>query len=159
MKKVIQVTQKIRANEYNSLSEATAASDRESIDKNKASLINGKVVVNYQFDGLNLILEFNNGNYLKVFAGINSVEWDVLLTKPTISDLNLQSNISFEFPSGDQVFWNWKAIFNSFIGKQVAISPSDQFLFIFSRGGKEYIFNHLVNKNDPDDHYLYIGEV
>lgn len=160
MTKLVQVTQGIIAREYNSFSEAVGSAARcTQSAMNKCDMINGKTVVDYQFNGTSLVIKFDEELYLLISAGEISVVWDVLVAKPSVKKFMSCQGIIFEFPSGEKLPWNWKVILDDFIGKQVAISPSDQYLFIFTRSGPEYMFDVFWDKGNPVIKYLYISEV
>lgn len=104
-------------------------------------MIHGKTVVDYQFGESTLVIKFPNELYLLISTGEEAVSRDVLSVGPSPTVPVSCQGILFEFPSGEKVLWSWKTILDNFIGKQIAISPSDQYLFIFARGGPEYIFD------------------
>jgi hypothetical protein len=159
MNKVVQVTHGIIAREYNSLSEAVLSAEKCTQSfKNKCNLINGKTVVDYQFDGSALVIKLDNELYLLISTGEMTVFWDVFSIRPSINVPVGCQGIEFEFPSGEKVLWNWKIILDNFVGKQIAISPSDQYLFIFTRGGPEYMFDVFWDKEDANVKYLFISE-
>ena len=145
MDRVIQVTQCFYPKEYKSLSEAIEVATLKKSEKSKSELINGKIVVGYQFNGESIIISFDNRKYLTISSGKKSIEWDVVSIRPKITKKAIEQNIYFDFENGDRVFWDWKMILDSFVGKKIAISPSDQFLFIFTQGGEEYMFDVLVD--------------
>jgi hypothetical protein len=147
---------------YSTMSEALLASKEatEASSKEKCNVINGHVVLDYEFDGTCLIIHFYNGKYLIIHPGSEKIEWDVLKNKPNNILNSNQSNegITFELSNGEKFPWNWKEILNGFIGKQIAISPSDQYLFIFSREGPEYMFYSLIDDENSKKQYLMISE-
>ncbi|MES9853141.1 MAG: hypothetical protein ABW170_15090 [Candidatus Thiodiazotropha sp. L084R] len=147
---------------YSTMSEALLASDgnEQTSSSDKCHLINGHVVLDYEFDGTCLIIHFDNGKYLTVLPGSEKIEWDVVNNKPDNIVTVGQSNdgIMFELSNGEKFKWNWREILNSFIGKQIAISPSEQYLFIFSREGSEYVFSSLLDEENINKQYLMISE-
>jgi hypothetical protein len=159
MSKIIRVLPGIKAREYNSLAEASESAARSSRSvKYKCDMINGKIVVDYQFNGISLVVKFDNEMYLLVSPSENSINWNVLSSKPYTNEFGNYQDIIFEFTSGTRISWDWKVILDGFVGKQVAISPSDQFLFIFSPGGPEYIFDFLVDMENTNIKYLFLSE-
>lgn len=151
MHRIIEVKQCFYPKEYNSLSEAVEAATK----KSTAELINGKIVLDYQFNGDSIIISFDNGKYLTIRSGEKSIEWDVVSIKPIIKKKIIEQNIYFDFENGDRVFWDWKMILDGFVGKKIAISPSDQFLFIFTQGGEEYMFDVLVD--NVNNKFLFLS--
>jgi hypothetical protein len=161
MSKLIRVSHGFSPNAYASISEAISVSKSICASrKMKCESINGHIVHSYQFNGVFLVLSFDNGKYLIVFPGKEQIEWDVVADKPEmIGQINsCDSDTIFELPNGVQIVWNWKETLDTFVGRQVAISPSDQFLFIFYREGPEYIFTSLVDKKDTNRQYLLLSE-
>lgn len=54
--------------------------------------------------------------------------------------------------------WNWGQILNSIIGRQVAISPSDQYLFVFTKDSSVFMISTLVDRENDKVQYLMISE-
>ncbi|MCG8486488.1 MAG: hypothetical protein MI756_03385 [Chromatiales bacterium] len=161
MSRVIKVSHGFSPNAYASISEAVSVTTIvPASEKIKCESINGHLVLGYQFNGSCLVVSFDNGKYLVVFPGKEKIEWDVVTDKPTFNEQihSENSDIIFELPSGNHFSWDWEKILDTFVGRQVAISPSDQFLFIFYRGGAEYIFTSLLDKEDINRQYLLISE-
>lgn len=159
MDKIIRVTQGICDNEYNSMSEAVAAAkQKENVYKVKLDLINGKVLKGYQFNGSTLVLFFANDLYAVIAPGQNAVNFDVVPHKPRIDVLSGEQDIYLELPCGTRIVWDWNKILDNFMGKQIAVSPSDQVLFIFARDGDEYLITFYVEYDDPQKQLLYISQ-
>ena len=139
MTRIIRVVDGFCANEYDSFAKAVAAATKiAELNESKLAAINGKIVMDYQFNGDFLVISFNNGQYLTVSPSEKSIDWDVVSIKPQINEKIIEENVYFELASGTKILWDWKTTLDSFVGKQVAISPSDQVLFIFARSGNEY---------------------
>jgi hypothetical protein len=96
-----------------------------------------------------------NRKNLTISAGKQVIEWDVVSVRPNDIGEIKEQNVYFEFKNGKKIFWDWKMILDSFVGNQIAISPSDQFLFIFPRGGDEYMFDELVD--NLGNRFLYLS--
>ena len=159
MEKLIRVTQAFLANEYNSLLEATTSSANKNIlNKSKCEMVSGNTVLNYKFNGVSLSIHLDNGKYLIVSLGDQLIEWDVVSNEIDMQGQINDHNIYFEFSNGDKVQWDWKIILDGFVGKRIAISPSDQFLFIYALGEKEYMFDALMDRENLIDKFLYITE-
>jgi len=159
VEKLIKVTQGFLANEFNSLLEATTASVNKNIlNKSKCKMVNGNTVLDYKFNGFSLSVHLDNGMFLLVSLGDQSIEWDVVSDEIDMQGLIIDHDIYFEFSNGDKVMWDWKKILDGFVGKKIAISPSDQFLFIYALGEKEYMFDVLMDRENLIDKYLYISE-
>lgn len=159
MNNTIQVLRSIRAYEDKSLSDAVTVSiDKDGLNKPKFDLINGRKAVRYKFNGFKLVITFENGMYLIVSPGDNLIEWDIVSVEPEIGNEEDLQNIFFEFENGNKISWDWKRILDSFIGKQVAISPSKQYLFIFAKDGDEYMFDAYKDFKNKNVQYLVISE-
>ena len=76
-----------------------------------------------------LVVKFDNEKYLTVAIGNNKIIWDVVSEKPSIEDKVIEKDIYFEFSSGKNKAWDIEVILDKFINKQIAISPSDQYLY------------------------------
>jgi len=160
MEKIVKVTVAYRQSEFSSLLDAVNASASDiKPKKSKVELINGKVVTAYKFNGTVLVICFENDNYLVVSIGEKRVNWNVASTKPNIGTQLDECKVFFQYPNGDKTLWNWKNILDGFIGKQIAISPSEQSLFIFTRGGDEYLFDVLIDVENNNSHFLNLSEV
>ncbi|OHX38157.1 hypothetical protein BJL95_23400 [Methylomonas sp. LWB] len=123
-------------------------------------MINGRIVESYQFNGELLVIGFDNGKFLTIYPEENKIGWNVVSEWPMVTGKyeNEYENIYFKFPGGEEVLWNWKDILDSFVGKQVAISVSDQFLFIFTRDGVEYMFDVLLDVNNKNSRFLFLSQ-
>jgi len=160
MTNIIHVTLGIIAKEHNSFSEAVTTG--QSISPEESSdLINGQRVVQYWFTGTDLIIGFENGYYLMATPGDNKISWSVSSYRPEVKEqvLTTENNVNFELPSGSKISWKWKQVLDSFIGKQFAIAPGDQYLFFHVRDMGEYMLDVFINNTDPAVKYLLISEV
>jgi len=151
----IRVKSLFSAAEYNSLADASDAAKESA---NGCEKINGRIVTGYRFNGNLLAIEFDNGFYLVVSPGSSSIKWDIVADKPQIDGQLDDYEIQFEFAKIGKLIWDWKNILDRFVGKQTFISPSDQYLFIYTKGGKEYMFSSLVNRDAPNYTYLFFSE-
>ncbi|MDH1262929.1 hypothetical protein [Pseudomonas sp. GD03944] len=142
---------------YNSFSEALSASAQKNSAHSKEVEINGRIVCNYAFNGKSLAIEFDNHKYLLIYPGKNSVNWDVVEKKPFIESLHHGCDLLFDI-KGKLFDLEWTKILNGFIGKQVAISLSDQYLFIFSKNGVEYMINIIFDVENQEEKFLFISE-
>ncbi|WP_428241560.1 hypothetical protein [Gynuella sp.] len=142
---------------YRSFEEAIVGSKQVSNLQKKLDHINGKTAIEYGFDGITLKLYFDSQFTLRVSIADKLIKWDVEKTI-NLEASRLDQNYTFIFPNGEKFKWGWDAVFSKFIGKQVAISTSDQYLFIFYRGGPEFMFSSLVNSENDTDHYLFLAE-
>ena len=159
MDKIIQVEEGISDNEYDLMLEAVeAAKVKENLYKTKLDLINGKILKSYQFGGNALVLCFSDDLYAVILPDQNSIYLDVVFDNPKINNISAEQNIYLELSCGLKILWDWKNVLDSFVGKQVAISPSDQVLFIFYRGGDEYLITFYVEKDNPKKQFLTISE-
>jgi len=158
MNNFIKVEQDYALNQYDTLSKAIDAGKSNIELKVKSKLINGQVVLGYQFNGTTLSIGFTNDKYLVISPGNYCITWDVVDKAPIIENRPLEQRVIFEFPNNKRAKWEWEEILDSFVGKQVAISSSDQFLFIFSRDSSEFMFESLVDQDNVNFKYLNISE-
>lgn len=159
MDKIIRVTRGICDNEYNSMSEAVAAAkQKENLYKAKLDLINGKVLKSYQFSGSELVLFFGNDLYAVISPGQNAINLDVVPSKPRVDVILGEQDVYLELPSGTKIVWDWKMVLDNFIGKQIAVSPSDQVLFVFARDGAEFLITFYVEYDNPHKQLLCISQ-
>lgn len=159
MDKIIRVVEGFCDNEYDLMAEAVAAANvKAKLYKTKLDLINGKILKSYQFGGNVLVLCFSDDLYAVISSDQNSIYLDVISDDPKIDNISAEQHVYLELPCGLKMLWDWKNILDGFIGKQVAISPSDQVLFIFYRGGAEYLITFYVEKDNPKKQFLAISE-
>lgn len=158
MTREIETVPYLLTTKYSSISEAVSGVRCIEKDTNKLENINGKIVTGYRFNGHSLIFSFDNNSYLKVSIGNSSIDWDVVFEEPLMISENLDDAILFKTNGVEDFLWEWKNLLNSFIGKQIAISPSDQYLFLFVRGIGDYMFNACANKANLKEVFLYISE-
>lgn len=159
MDKIIRVVSGICDIEYDSFTEAIAASkQRAGLLRTKLNLINGKVLREYQFNGSRLILHLSNEVYAVIFPSQNLVCLDVVLYEPELDSLLNEQKTYLELPGGTRMLWNWKKILDNFIGKEIVISPSDQVLFIFFKGGDEFLITYYKEEGNLTNQYLSIAQ-
>ena len=143
---------------HDSFTEAVVAGQKNGGTRTDEQLVNDQVVEGYAFYGDRLSLRFSNDKYLHIFPGVNRVDWYVS-AEPTLNRAPLESEqVTFQFPDRSAMDWSWKTILDGFIGRQAAISPSEQWVFIFYRGGVEYMINVLQDASDRQRSYLLISE-
>ncbi|QZX85579.1 hypothetical protein [Metapseudomonas otitidis] len=144
-----------RPREYDSFEGSIQASEKrkKNISEEK---INGKIFKNYEFNGKELIIETENKYFLYISTRHEAINWKISTSRPSIKQIKISTQIIFQLPSGEKIPWNWKKKLDSFLGKQFAISASDQDLFIFYRNGEENIFSLL--KDSANQHYLLLSE-
>ncbi|WP_431483491.1 hypothetical protein [Pseudomonas solani] len=144
-----------RPREYNSFEESIQASEKR--EKNiSEEKINGQLFKDYEFNGEELIIETENNYYLHISPRYEAISWKISTSRPSIEQKKISTQIIFQLPSGEKIPWNWKEKLDAFLGKQFAISASDQDLFIFYRNGEENIFSLL--KDSTNQHYLLLSE-
>lgn len=158
MDQIIKIKPGFEYNSYNTFDAAIGAAkkSREKI-KEECSLINGVIVTEYQFNGSECVVSFENNRHLLVSPGKSSIKWEIIETKPNIGKL-VNKEIKLELSSGLQINWNWKEVLDKFVGKKAAISPGDQLLFIWSEDRVEHVFDFCVDRNNSSNKYLTIGE-
>lgn len=155
---IIKVKSGLEYNTYSTFGAAVDAANksREEI-KEECSLINGVVVTEYQFNGTECVISFENNRHLLVTPGRSSIKWKVINEKPNIGNLE-KKDVILELPGGIQFDWNYESVLNNFVGKKATISPSDQLLFIWSENRIEHLFSYCVDVSDSKKIYLTIGE-
>ncbi|WP_315809005.1 hypothetical protein [Pseudomonas sp. C9-3] len=142
--------------EHNSF--AASAHENRQINKEiDVSGINGKIFNHYSFNGTELVVCTDDSTYLHIFSVGEGVNWEVRSTSPSINERSSSEEITFRLPSGTEIPWNWKETLDGFLGKQFAISASDQNLFLFWRGGEEHMISLLKNMSN-DEIYMLINE-
>jgi hypothetical protein len=142
--------------EHGSFGETVQAAQQ----KNKeieASGINGKIFHQYAFNGRELVISTRDNAYLRIFSEDEILKWEVRSTPLAISSLSPTERTSFQLPNGKVLPWDWKPTLDGFLGKQFAISASDQNLFLFWRGGEEHMISLLKNTSN-DEIYMLINE-
>lgn len=158
MEKVVKIRSGFRCIEHSSFTEAIKSAKIESdARKSELELITNQVVTGYQFDGVLLVISFGNNQHLTVSPGEDLIKWKVVSEKTEV-DTVTHGTTYFELSNGDRFLWNWKEILDSFVGKQIIIAPSDQYLFIYEKNGIEFMFSYYVNVDNFEEQYLSIGE-
>lgn len=158
MADVIKVIEAWQLKSYDSMSEAVTAAKLRIESEQSLDLINGAIVEDYRFYGDCLVFKFENGEYLNIKPGLESLQWYVLAFPENRPSSYPPEDLTLSFSDGEEVEWGWKTILDGFIGKQTAVSPSDQCLFIFNRGGPEYMISVLLEAENPDKQMLFISE-
>lgn len=120
--------------------------------------INGQALLGYQFDGSKLFFLLNNDVVVRISIGNNAIDWSSA-RGTNLERLTPPENIVFEFPGGEIYPWRWEECFDSILGKKIALSPSEQFLFLSCENNREYIFNAVVSMSDESARFLYLSEV
>lgn len=143
---------------YGSFSESIFASKGSRGLVNDLDLISGRVAENYKFYESFLSIKFSNGKYLSVFPGPNRVDWKISDNEWIFDGDISNDNLILEFSSEERINWRWKSVLDDFMGKQVAVSPSDQLLFIFYRGGVEFVISVVEELDSPFKQILFISE-
>lgn len=159
MAKIIKVEPGIFPVAYKSFEQAVSQKERRKFENQKLDMINGKVLAGYQFDGSNLILTFDNKINVIISIGDNSVIWSIESSFSGSEHLLNEEDVVFEYSDGLMKLWDWKSVLDKHIGKKIAFSPSDQFLFFYSEDKVEYMFSILINTNNMSDRFLHISEV
>jgi hypothetical protein len=105
-----------------------------------------------------LVLQFADALFAVIFPGQNLIELEVALHPPKLDSCLYEQDINFELPSGTRILWGWKTILDNFVGNEIAISPSDQELFIFTRGGDEYLITSYKEESNQNNLYLSVSQ-
>lgn len=155
MKKLIKVQPAITPIEYGSFFSATKdVADLTS----KLDAINGRVLKSYKFDICRLILVFDNDACLDIQAKKDLLAWNISYCKEFLDDTEWSDDICFEYPDGTRAEWNLKSILDHFVGRKVVVSPSEQFLFMYTSDRIEYMINSVFERDNPDKIYICISE-
>ncbi|MCL1036274.1 hypothetical protein L2750_03805 [Shewanella submarina] len=157
MKKVIPAEFGFKLKSHRTFRESVSSVD--SVKEKILEKINGEVLISFEFNGEALSLQFKNELFLNVKVGLDAIEWQVSEIPDVTTSLSEQSNILFQFENDVRIEWDILNILEGFIGKQVAVSPSDQLLFIFTKGGVEYMFSSACEMGGRKKSYLCLGEV
>lgn len=153
MSLVIKVEPAILPKSHRSFSSAIKRASKPEVKS-----INGQVVLGYQFDGSKLLLLLNNDVVVRISIGNNAIDWRSNKGS-CLERLTAPENVVFEFPGGEIFPWEWKECFDSFVGKKIALSPSEQFLFLSCEDKREYMFNAVVSISDASTKFLYLSEM
>ena len=139
MQDPIQVRPLILAAGHKSFELAVAAAGDNVGNMEALSRLNGQVVSGFQFDGVTLVISFHNSLSLVVFPDHAAVQWQVLSDPPALEAAPFDDTVTLEFPSTLTVVWEWRATLEYFVGKELRLAPSDQYLFVIlpesGRGG------------------------
>lgn len=120
--------------------------------------INGRVWMDHQYNGRELLIETEDGRFLLVHCQGGTVAWRVGRAKPNHLELRVppfEETVFFRLPSGEVVPWAWHKVLSGFRGKPFALVVSDSLLFMFWRGGPEYLFCCYRSEGE---HYLVLSE-
>lgn len=154
MSELIKVRFGILAITHDSFERAIQGASRQEL-----VVVNGQILVEYEFNGHDLVLRLDNNKCCYISIGDNCITCSVGDNFRLSEKSNLPTDAIFEYPSGENQEWDWKIKLEGLIGKKIALSPSDQFLFLHSEDRKEYIFNCVESIMDPSMKYLYISDV
>jgi len=143
---------------HSSMEAAIAASRRDLKNYNE---IKGKRVTRIDYAFSTIRIYFENTDFLAIIE-IADNRIDCIITQENPDTLSsaaptLPDQIKLDF-SGTVVDWDRVRFFDQFIGEIVALSPSDQYLFLFVKGGAEYMFDYLIEKNNNCAPFLYLSE-
>jgi len=60
--------------------------------------------------------------------------------------------------SGSVFEWNSEALFSKFIGKMIALSDSDQYLFVYVKDLGDYMCSYLIDVDSIQSPFLYLSD-
>ncbi len=126
--------------------------DKSQVDRNH--------VESYIFSGDRLVLSLDTGNCLEIYPEDERIGFRVSTEKPDIQSLEWVPGVVLRFAHGFELEWDWKKYLDALIGKQIALSLSEQALFILIRGQKDYyMIDYCRDAEDTNKNYLHIGFV
>lgn len=140
------------------IAHSSFASATKELASQEFALVNGQTVLAYKFNGHELVISFDNHKVCKIFGGANRINWMVADSFQLNDKFNPPQNIVFEYSNGERDAWDWKNKFDGLIGKKIAFSPSEQYLFLYSEDKREHMFDFVVNIADPSIRYLCFSE-
>ena len=148
----------INPNTHSSIDAAVAASksDLQNYDE-----IRGKRVIGIDYAQSTIKIIFEDTDFLAIIR-IGNNRIDCTITQEALDNLSssvpkMPDQIELDF-SGTVVEWNRARFFDQFIGEIIALSPSDQYLFLFVKGGADYMCDYLIEKNNACEPFLYLSE-
>ncbi len=139
--------------EYSSFKNSIKKSTKEDF-----SLINGSVVVDYYFDGANLVLIMDNGFFVKIYSDESSIVSEIFDVEPDCSKEKYNEFIKFNFPSGGGLIWRAKKEFDNIVGCQIALFRSDGMVFLHAKGRPDKKFDCYYDKERSPDKYLVLND-
>lgn len=158
MKIKLNVESGISPTEHSSFDAAIASSKR---DLQYYEEIKGKRVVKIEYTPSVIKISFENTDFLAIIEIANNrIDCTIIQEIPdhlSSATPAIPDQIKLDF-SGTIVDWDRTRFFDQFIGKIIAISPSDQYLFVFVKGGAEYMCDYLIEKNNAYEPFLYLSE-
>ena len=154
----LKVKSGITANAYSSFEEAVASSKKELENYDE---IRGNRVTNIEYASSAIAISFENTDFVAVIS-INDNRIDCNITKEIPDSLSatgatIPDQVKLDC-SGVIVDWNRELFFAHFVGKIIALSPSDQYLFLFVKGGADYMCQYLIDENKIYAPFLYLSE-
>ena len=164
MKQTLDVLSGIDAKAHSSFSSAVVKSKAASSDTSEHNLekIRGMCAEKIIYGGECIIIIFENSNISAyITVGDNRVKCR-LLSDHNHTSVSLNTEIpeivELRFPSGRTAQWNRRRLFDSLVGKQIALVSSDQYLFLYVKNGADYMFDFLIERNQKCRPFLYLSE-
>ncbi|PUA26869.1 MAG: hypothetical protein B0W54_20815 [Cellvibrio sp. 79] len=153
MSEIIKVKLGIIAEAHDSFFSAT-----KELSKQEFNAVNGRILKSYEFNGHELIIYLDNHKACYVSTGENRINW-ILADSFQLNDkCHIPTNIIFEYFNGVQEPWDLSNKLEKLIGKKIAFSPSEQYLFLYSEDKGEYIFDFVINEVDESVKYLCFSD-
>ena len=158
MNRKLNVKSGISPTGHSSIDAAIASSKRELQNYKE---IKGKRVVEIDYSPSAIKISFENTDFLAIIEiADNRIDCTIIQEIPdhlSSATPAIPDQIKLDF-LGTIVDWDRTRFFDQFIGKIIAISPSDQYLFVFVKGGAEYMCDYLIEKNNAYEPFLYLSE-
>ena len=158
MKIKLNVESGISPTEHSSFDAAIASSKH---DLQYYEEVKGKRVVKIEYTPSVIKISFENTDFLAIIE-IADNRIDCTITQEIAAHLStatptIPDHIRLDF-SGTIVEWDRVRFFDQFIGKIIALSPGDQYLFVFVKEGADYMCDYLIEKNNAYEPFLYLSE-
>jgi hypothetical protein len=142
---------------YNTLEEATAAAARKA-RRDDSESVKGKAIVNYQYAGESLFLLLAGGTVLKMWAGMNGVQWQVL-DRHAADEVQMPEELWLRFPDGSTFKWQWKAMLDALPGSKVRYvgNAGATMAVLYVEKCPDMLFSVLIRRSSAEK-FLFFSE-
>lgn len=160
---ILEVYSGIVARDHYSLSSSSQRKNQISETKPNCEDIKGKVVSRIEYGVIYILIEFDDSDLSALISVgdncINCVISNDHQNPITRFSSTSREDILLVFPSGMKREWKGKELFKSIVGERIALVPSDQYLFLYVKGGIDYVFDILIDAKSGGEPFLYLSEV
>lgn len=157
----IQVKSGIVANPHSSFGQAKGSSKK---DIENHGNIREKKVSKVDYFPNNIFIYFDETDYyIHISIGDNQIlctitkESKLKLSNADYNKRQIPKKVKLDY-SGVTLDWQSEIFFSKFIGKMIALSPNDQYLFVYVKDEADYICEYLLDKNNEYEPFLYLSE-